>query len=345
MLDYILVGLGLSGLAFAEQLAQEGKTFKVYENYSQKSSRVAGGLFNPVVLKRFTPAWGAYEHMKTAIPFYKKLEETLDYKIVYDLPVLRRFNSVEEQNLWFEACDKPILSSLLSPELLKNTNTAIYAPFHYGKVNNTGRIAIKGLLKKYLDKLRDSAMLVEESFEYDSLQFNTSGVVYNGLQAKHIVFAEGFGVHKNPFFNHLPIPGNKGEYLIVESTELQLETAIKASIFIIPLGNNLYKVGATYNPNDKTETITVSSRKIIEDKLKVFLKSNYRIIDQEAGIRPTVPDRKPILGTHPDHNAIHILNGLGSRGILTGPTVAKQLYRHIEYNEPLDPLLSIDRFN
>lgn len=344
MLDYIIVGFGLSGLAFAEQLEEERKSFKVYEDYSQTSSRVAGGLFNPVVLKRFTPAWDAYEHMKTAIPFYRKLEKKLNFKIVYDLPILRRFNAVDEQNLWFEACDKPILSSLLSPDLVKNTNPSLDIPFHYGKVNNTGRIAVEDLLKNYLNYLRNSNMLVEESFDHNKLEIAGAGVSYKGLHAKHIVFTEGFGVKHNPFFNDLPIPGNKGEYLIIESQELKLNAAVKASIFIIPLGNDMYKVGATYNPTDKNKTTTLTSRKLIEDKLDVFLKCEYKVIDQVAGIRPTVKDRKPIIGTHPIHKSVHILNGLGSRGILISPTVAKTLYLHIENNEPLDPLISIERF-
>ncbi|MGY8910456.1 MAG: NAD(P)-binding protein, partial [Flavobacteriales bacterium] len=50
-IDYIIVGLGLAGLAFAEQLLKAGKTFLVFENHSQISSLVAGGVYNPVILK------------------------------------------------------------------------------------------------------------------------------------------------------------------------------------------------------------------------------------------------------------------------------------------------------
>ncbi|WP_378186473.1 NAD(P)/FAD-dependent oxidoreductase [Aquimarina sp. W85] len=345
MLDYIIVGFGLSGLAFAEQLVEEGKTFVVYENYSQRSSRVAGGLFNPVVLKRFTLAWDAFEHMKTAIPYYRKLEDKLHFKIVYDLPILRRFTTIEEQNQWFEACDKPILSAFMSPNLVKNTNSSLQVPFQYGCVRQTGRIAINQLLETYLADLENKALLHQESFDHTALEINEFGVSYKTMKAKHVVFAEGFGVHDNPFFNHLPILGNKGEYLIIESEELKLNLAVKAAIFIIPLGNNLYKVGATYNAMDKTSNITLASRKEIEKKLAIFVRCKYKVIDQVAGIRPTVKDRKPIIGTHPVYPSLHILNGLGSRGILTSPSVARSLYRAIEYKDQIDPLLSLERFN
>ena len=76
--DYIIVGLGLAGLAFAEELITQNKSFVVYEDRSQNSSLVAGGMYNPVILKRFTPVWNAEEQLRIALGFYKKLEEKLN---------------------------------------------------------------------------------------------------------------------------------------------------------------------------------------------------------------------------------------------------------------------------
>ena len=75
--DYIIVGLGLAGIAFAEELKRQAKTFVVYEDSSQTSSLVAGGMYNPVILKRFTPVWNAKEQLDVAIPFYLSLEKEL----------------------------------------------------------------------------------------------------------------------------------------------------------------------------------------------------------------------------------------------------------------------------
>ena len=69
--DYIIVGLGLAGIAFAEELRKNNKSFLVFEDNSQNSSLVAGGMYNPVVLKRFTPVWNAKEQLEIAIPFYQ----------------------------------------------------------------------------------------------------------------------------------------------------------------------------------------------------------------------------------------------------------------------------------
>ncbi len=79
--DYIIVGLGLAGLAFVEELIAAKKSFLVFEDDSQTSSLVAGGVYNPVILKRFTPVWNAQAQLKVALPFYKSIEEKLNISI------------------------------------------------------------------------------------------------------------------------------------------------------------------------------------------------------------------------------------------------------------------------
>jgi len=64
--DYIVVGCGLAGISFCEQLKANGKSFVVFDNQSQQSSIVAGGLYNPVVLKRFTSVWKSKELLELA---------------------------------------------------------------------------------------------------------------------------------------------------------------------------------------------------------------------------------------------------------------------------------------
>ena len=79
--DYIIIGLGLAGLAFCEQLLKENKTFIVYEDNSQSSSLIAGGVYNPVILKRFTPVWNGKEQLEVALPFYNRIEEKLKISV------------------------------------------------------------------------------------------------------------------------------------------------------------------------------------------------------------------------------------------------------------------------
>ena len=344
MIDYIIVGFGLAGMAFAEQLRKNNKSFVVISDNSQHSSRVAGGLYNPVILKRFTMAWDAPKQLKKAMDFYEEVEAYLGASFKTPLAVLRRFNSIEEQNLWMQAIDKPGLAHFLSDSFVKNKNDGIDVPYQMGLVKHTGRVDIKALLACYVDSLEKQEKLLRASFIHDDLEVEDDFVKYNAIQAKNIVFCEGYGMLSNPYFNTLPLVGNKGEYLIIEAPELKLNEAVKSAIFILPLGDSLYKVGATYNNQDLTSDTTEAARDQIVRKLNQIIKVAYKIVGQEAGVRPTVKDRKPLIGTHSKHKNIHLLNGFGSRGILIGPSVSEQLYNHIENKTPLDRQTDLQRF-
>jgi len=111
--DYIIVGCGLAGIALCEVLKKRRKTYIVFDNASQQSSIVAAGLYNPVILKRFSPVWESKQQLEL-IPTYHSIEQDFKITIDYKEKILRRFNSIEEQNLWFNAADKPQLEPYLS---------------------------------------------------------------------------------------------------------------------------------------------------------------------------------------------------------------------------------------
>ena len=344
MLDYIVVGLGLAGISFCEVSEREHKSFMAITDDSQQASQVAGGLYNPVILKRFTMAWNAKDQMENAKPFYKRLEQKLAVALDHPLPVLRKFASIEEQNSWFEASDRPGLDHFLSTKIRSNHNPNIEAPFGFGEVKHTGRIDTGSLVKGFKDYLKTKGSLTEESFDFASLSFNGSSVEYKGLQAKHIVFACGYGLKLNPFFQYLPLNGTKGELLVIKAPDFKEENVIKSSVFTIPLGNDHYLVGATYKWKDKTNHPTKESKNELLDKLSTFLKCDFEIVDHVAGIRPTVVDRRPLVGRHPRHQNVYVLNGFGSRGVLIAPYASNQLLNYIEKGIELDPEIDIDRF-
>ncbi|NNC69515.1 MAG: FAD-dependent oxidoreductase, partial [Flavobacteriaceae bacterium] len=71
----------------------------------------------------------------------------------------------------------------------------------------------------------------------------------------------------------------------------------------------------------------------------------YTIITHEAGIRPTVKDRRPLVGIHPEKKQLAVLNGLGTRGVLLAPKMARLLYEALENRMDVPKEVSINRFN
>lgn len=344
-IDYIIVGCGLAGIAFCEVLRSYKKSYVVFDNGSQQSSTVAAGMYNPVILKRFTPVWKATEQLRMAIPMYLNIEKRLGISLDYQFELWRRFASVEEQNMWFTAADKPKLSPYLNLNLTYNNNDRIDAPHGYGVVNNAGRVDTALLLKTYREYLLDRGELILQSFRYEELFEHQDGIAYANIKARHIIFAEGYGVKQNPYFKNVPINGTKGEVLTVRIKNLKLDNPIKSSVFIIPIGEDLYKVGATYSHTDKSNRPTEDGKNELLEKVQSFIKAPIELIDHKAGVRPTVKDRRPLVGRHITKPNLYLLNGLGSRGVMIAPYVAQQLFAHIENNNPLDSDIDLRRFN
>lgn len=345
MIDYLIVGSGLAGIAFAETALQNQKKIVVIDNNQNASSKVAGGLYNPVILKRFTAVWNAQEQLSILDIFYSSIQLKLSHRFDFKKPILRKFFSIEEQNNWFIAADKDTLAPFLSTKLRTDNFQGIDAPYNYGEVLNTGYIDVESLLSHYRNFLETQKLLHTEIFNYDALILHDNFVQYKNIKAKHMIFAEGFGMHQNPLFNDLPLDGVKGELFIIKAPELSLDVIVNTSVFILPLGNNLFKVGATYNWNDKTNAPTHEGKQELIDRIKEILTCDFEIVSHYAGVRPTVKDRKPLVGTHREFSNVHILNGLGTRGVMLGPAMAKALFEHIELGNPLAPEINIKRFD
>ena len=187
--------------------------------------------------------------------------------------------------------------------------------------------------------------MIQNSFIYHDVNISEKSISYRNIKAKKIVFCEGFGIKKNPYFNYLPMVEVKGELITIHAPKLNVDFLIKAAVFVLPLGNNLYRVGATFNWKDKTSTPTEEGKEELISKLKSFITVPFKIVKHKAGIRPTIKDRRPIIGKHLKHSNMAVLNGLGTRGVIIAPTVAEQLYNHLEKDSELDREVSIERFH
>ncbi|MGV6827762.1 MAG: NAD(P)/FAD-dependent oxidoreductase [Flavobacteriales bacterium] len=340
--DYIIVGLGIAGLTFCEQLIKHNKSFVVFDTGIHSSTRISSGVINPMVLKRFTPVWKAKKHIETAFTFYKELEQKLSTHFFSAMPMFRIFTSIQEQNNWIVASDKKELCNFLNSNILTTTIPHVNTPYGYGEVNFTARIDTELLLRKFMMSLQNQQQLFKETFDYLKLKKVNNGFEYKNIKASKIIFCEGASSRQNPFFKpHFLIP-LKGEFITIKSPKLQLDAMLKTNIFMIPLGNHLYKIGATYNRTDFSYQNTNQAKEELLKKTETSLSCPFKLEKQVAGIRPTTKDRRPLLGELENKN-MYFFTGLGTRGMMTSPSLAIQLYDFIENKKPLDKEIDIKR--
>jgi glycine/D-amino acid oxidase-like deaminating enzyme len=137
----------------------------------------------------------------------------------------------------------------------------------------------------------------------------------------------------------------KGETLTIRSTQILLKQDIfNKGFFIMPIGNDLFKIGATYEWADLNDTPTEKAKADLLQKLNSVITTPYEIISHEAGVRPSVIDRRPVIGNHPEHNHLFVFNGLGTKAVMIAPYFAKELVNSIQNNYRIDKEVSPSRF-
>ncbi len=344
MYDYIIVGQGLSGSLFAYKCIQQNKTFLIIDSKGNNASKVSSGMYNPVVLKRFTPVWNALGQIEKVEEFFKDIEQYLNIDLIEKSRIDRIFHSADEQSTWLKKAKREDLNPFLSTKIESIDNPYIENDFGVGEVLRGGKVHVREFLSAFRNILKEKEQLLEEQLDYTRLEIEDSLVKYKAIKASRIVFCEGYGLKKNPFFNELPLVGNKGETMVIKAPELKLDRVVKSKVFIMPLQEDYFFVGATYNWDDKDEIPTEEGKDELVSKLKTFLKIDFEIIEHNAGLRPTVIDRRPLVGRHKDHHNVYVLNGLGTRGIMLGCSMADELFNFIENKKALTKEIDINRF-
>ena len=341
--DYILVGQGLAGSCLALQLLQRGKKILVIDRaYEHTATRVAAGLFNPITGKKMMKTWLADTLFPYLHEFYKNAEQLTKQKFFYSMPLYRPFISVEEQNEWMGKSEEKGFSDYIEVVHTTPTQTeCVKNEFGGLKLKQCGYLNTIEFTKAVRAYIMLHGALLEEDFVEEDLTLEHEGVRYRGNTARSIIFCQGEAVHSGKLFSWLPIRPLKGETLTIETELKDNSTIYNRGVYVVP---DIWKVGATYQFQDTTRAVTQEALQELTSKLNELVSFPYRIIRQSWGMRPTTPDRRPILGPHPDHPAVVIFNGLGTKGVSLAPYFSKVLTEWLENGTPVNKEVDINRY-
>ena len=180
-------------------------------------------------------------------------------------------------------------------------------------------------------------------FDEKELVINDDSISYKDIIASRIVFCNGWKVKDSSFFGWVPMAPVKGEILTIE-LEQHFKTIYNKSCFIIPQTDGLYKAGSTYDRADLTENTTEAARNEITKKLEALLKMDFKVVKQQAGIRPGTVPRRPLIGCHPTFDRLFLFNGLGTKGVSLGPYFGNELVKCLEEGNNLDTEVDIKKY-
>ena len=342
-IDYLIVGQGIAGTLLSYFLIKKKKKILVVDEVNTASaSSIAAGIFNPITGRRFVKTWMADDVFPFAEATYRELELFTGRKFYHKMNVIRSFGGQAELREWELKCNLPSYTSYLEDNLIKN---CIYGnEFGCVEIKNSGWLDLQIFMEAFRKRLIEENLILETELDSLDLVFKENAVMWKNLTFRKVIFCEGYKVLENPFFKHIPFTHAKGEILTIYSKKLKIKKIISKGIFILPLGNHFFKVGATYNWNDLDDNPTTNARNEIVEKLEKIIGNKYEIVSHRAGIRPTVVDRRPVLGLHPVFTNVGIFNGLGTKGVSLGPYFADHYAEFLGKKTHLIPEVDLKRF-
>jgi glycine/D-amino acid oxidase-like deaminating enzyme len=347
-LDFIIVGQGIAGSVLALSLIKAGYTICVINQPNlSNSSKIAAGIWNPIVFKRLTKSWLADNLIPELLTFYEYWEKELNTDLIYKRSIIKPFTEDQEKALWLKkANDHQLENSFLDKQVYENLKIdEYYLVKSYSKVLQAGNLDVAHFLESTKNYIKENQNYIEEEFDYSQLVVTPQEITYKNITAKNSIFCDGHLITKNPYFNWIPMKPAKGETLTIHCPDLQLKNDIfNKGFFMMPLGNDLFKVGATYEWEQLNDIPTEKGKSELTQKLNSILTSPYKIVSHDAGIRPSVIDRRPVVGEHPNFKNLFIFNGLGTKAVMLAPYFAKQLVNYIHNNSAIDSEVNPARF-
>lgn len=321
---YRIIGQGLAGTCLAWTLHDRGVPFEIIDREGPGSSRVAAGMINPVTGKNFQPSWRIAEFLPEAVEFYQRLEQRLGGVFWHPLAVLRLASR--------EADWEKIRGKLSDPEVARWVVDEVPPPEDRWvgavEVKGGGRLDVRG----FLDASR--AWFAESGFYHQAEADPGSPEDRQGIWCEGAagLIAGRPGQHRCA----------KGEILTLRAEGWE-ESRIRVGDggWLIPLGGDLYKVGATYVWDVLDATPTEKGRRQVEDIAHRLAPGPFEVIGHDAGVRPILRRSQPLIGPLGDG---WFFNGLGSKGSLYAPGVAQRLAEWMLDGTEPDPDLDLRQF-
>ncbi len=336
--DMLIIGRGIAGAVLAETAMRRGLSVHVFDHKRQgNASMAAAGVVNPVALRRDAPTWRAAEMLRAARRCYSGMEERLGECFWHPMDLVKVFPTPHEKEHWDRAMADPRTAPFIDQRPEPEVDAApIIAPNGYGTVTQAAWLDVPQMLAAQRTELLRNKQLTEIDVAGSDIIRTDDGVRIGDMQGRWLVRCEG------PFATLTGLAPAKGETLIVRIQGLHLTRMMHRSVFLLPLGEERYCVGSTFQWDNFWEGPTDAARQDLLQRLSILVDAPVEVLDQHTGVRPASKDRRPIIGITGAHEAV--LNGLGSRGVMLVPWCAEHLCDHLFDGTPLDPEVDLGRF-
>jgi len=356
--DLIVIGAGIAGCSIAYTTQKNQKEVLIIDKASTPAtggSGAAGAFISPKLGKESTLLNLTNLAFDYSSNFYKT-----NFPNFFDNSGIARVpkDAEDEQNLEYYKSIINAHSELLSPTELKSLGVnslfnALY--FKDGGVCDAENLC-KEMVKDidYLQTELNSLVLKENIWEVNSQ-----------VMAKNIVLATGYTGYKD-LLNYMGISGlwgSRGDFY----TSSDIKVCMHQNISVSALNGGVVKIGATH-VKAKNPCMVCDGKplkKLIDAAKELADIDNLELKETFCGMRSTSRDHFPTIGKIIDANYmlneypnikrgynkapikyfdnLYVFNGLGGRGFVYAPLMAKWLYELIFEDKEIESIISPDR--
>ena len=322
----LIVGSGLAAFSIGLELDRRGIDFNIIGDDLTSASHISSGIINPISGRELllTPNYNIL--LDAAIPFYV-VNGTNFLKKVDIIKKIKDNNTIKDLELNIE--NKSEWISIISEDVVF--------------INKAYQLDVNLFLNTLKKRFIESGFFFKEAFEYNLVELRDN-VKYKSKEYDFVIFAEGMGIIKNHFFNHLPFLPNRGEALYLNVENFNKEEIYHDGKFICKYGDG-YWIGSTFDRVPFSEPIhTDKAYDILHAAAKNLTENSvFQIVSHLGAFRCASHDRRPYIDVHPEFKQLYIFNGLGTKGVTYIPFYTHQIIEHILFQKPINKEVCIDR--
>lgn len=344
--DAIIAGGGLAGIHLALAMVRQGlHPLVVDQPDPHSSSRIAAGIINPITGRRFALTW-LYDGLEPAFtdvyPYWEKEWKTRFFtrlNIYRSVPGNKLVNDLDAKLMdpaYQRYCRKMGADETKVIRKIINWKPPGYIMKGY-------QLDTRKFLDHAIAYLTDRRMYVQGQYEIPKGEPEPGPAIFRKYTSDKIVWSTGAAIVHHPFFSWVRMNPNKGEILHLDLPDYQLDKIVKQSAFFVPLPDGGIWVGSYNSWDFPDSTPTPDGLDYLKSKADILQKP-FTVAAHHAAVRPTVEDRRPVLGQHPGHAGLYLFNGFGSKGSSLIPYFATQMVAHIFQGGTIHPEADIRRF-
>lgn len=321
----LIVGQGVAGTLLAWECERAGIEFEIADaGHAGAASRVGAGIVNPITGQRIVKSWRVDDLIGPAESTYRRLEDALGVPVVRRLRVWRRFRSESERGTFFAKHHRGELAPFARLPAADSDGFWVEPALHVDLPVLIAAARRRWLAQGRLTERR--VVLAEERARRDLVVLCTGaemeavgGVTFDRVKGEALRIAPASPVGAPDVIR------NDGHWLL-------------------PLADGEALVGASYDRTAVTLDPSAQTRALLEASATRLLDGGaFAVRATLAGWRVSVRDLRPITGRIAGDPTVGFINGLGSKGALYAPWLARQWINHLTEGVPFDPGVDASR--